>query len=122
MKTTYNKAKWVLLGMFAPELVVYTAWSQWISARELTKIVNRHLDANVCTTVGLTPFGTDQACYVVKKGPAGGKFEWSLTHSFFAQMGGFAVDTNDPGEDPYAPGSPRLFFTANGVEIGRAHV
>jgi hypothetical protein len=40
-----------------------------------------------------------------------------MTHSFFAQMGGFVIDTNDPGEDQYITESPRLHLTANGVAV-----
>jgi len=40
-----------------------------------------------------------------------------MTHSFFAQMGGFVIDTNDLGEDQYIPESPRLHLTANGVAV-----
>jgi hypothetical protein len=36
-----KKLKWIVYGIFAPELVVYTAWRQWTSARKLTLIVNR---------------------------------------------------------------------------------
>ena len=32
-----QRLKWVLMGLLAPELVVYTAWDQWISAKRLTK-------------------------------------------------------------------------------------
>ena len=39
-----TKALWVVLGMLAPELVLYTAWSQWYSARKLTARVKRTLD------------------------------------------------------------------------------
>lgn len=39
-----------------------------------------------------------------------------MTHSFFAIMGGFAVDTGD-GEDAYVVGSPRLHLTADGVVV-----
>lgn len=38
-----KKLKWVLVGMFAPEYVVYIAWRQWMSARQLQKVVNTHL-------------------------------------------------------------------------------
>jgi hypothetical protein len=31
------RARWVLLGLLAPELVVYTAWMQWESARKFAK-------------------------------------------------------------------------------------
>ncbi|KAK3366188.1 hypothetical protein B0T24DRAFT_670298 [Lasiosphaeria ovina] len=96
--TFVAKTKWVLLGMFAPELVVYTAWSQWRTARKLTGIVTTHL----------------QNQYPPEEQT---KLEWTMTHSYFAIMGGFAVETNDPGEDAYIPGSPRLHLSANGVAI-----
>jgi hypothetical protein len=40
--------------------------------------------------------------------------DWTMTHSLFAQMGGFAFDTATHGVE-YIPGSPRLYLTANGV-------
>ena len=42
-----HKFKWVIIGMFAPELVVYAAWSQWSSARKLQALVNKHFAENV---------------------------------------------------------------------------
>jgi hypothetical protein len=33
---------WVLLGLLAPELVVYTAWMQWQSARVFVEKANKH--------------------------------------------------------------------------------
>jgi hypothetical protein len=32
-----RRARWVFLGLVAPELVVYTAWRQWSSARAMTR-------------------------------------------------------------------------------------
>jgi len=63
--TTFKKVGWILVGMFAPELVVYTAWSQWVSARKLTDIVAKHFDRLVRTKtihrrVGLTPLHSIQ--------------------------------------------------------------
>ncbi|KAN0095756.1 hypothetical protein V8E51_016467 [Hyaloscypha variabilis] len=80
-----KKAKWVLIGMFAPELVVFVAWCQRQQALKLSK--------------DLQPIFEEQ----------------TLTHSFFAIMGGFAIDTNDLEEDPYIPGSPRLHLCPDGV-------
>ncbi|KAK0649662.1 hypothetical protein B0T16DRAFT_492250 [Cercophora newfieldiana] len=94
--TFSRKATWVLIGMFAPEFVVYSAWSQWRTARKLTALV--------------------------ASSPEAKDLEWSMTHSYFALMGGFVVDTADPGEDDYIANSPRLYLTANGMaalaEIG----
>jgi hypothetical protein len=38
--SAYRRTKWVLLGLLAPELVVYTAWRQWSSAREMTRKIH----------------------------------------------------------------------------------
>ena len=39
-----KKTGWVILGILAPELVLYTTWSQWYSAKKLTARVKRTLD------------------------------------------------------------------------------
>jgi len=39
-----------------------------------------------------------------------------MKHSYFAQMGGFAIDSKDPAEE-YIPGSPLVYLTANGAAI-----
>lgn len=33
--------RWIITGVYAPELVVFTAWRQWSSARILGKIVKQ---------------------------------------------------------------------------------
>jgi hypothetical protein len=38
------RTRWVLLRLLAPELVVYTAWMQWESARVFVERVNGHRD------------------------------------------------------------------------------
>ena len=34
-------ARWILAGVYVPELVVFTAWRQWSSARILSRLVQR---------------------------------------------------------------------------------
>jgi len=46
---------------------------------------------------------------------------WTMVYSFHAGMGGFAIDTNDPGTHPYIKGSPRLTVTAQGAPILAEH-
>jgi len=100
-----KKFKWVLLGMFTQEMVVYTAWSQWMSAKRLSKVVDKYNEEQVKENVNAKTV------------------EWSLTHSFFAQMGGLAIETKDPEEPAFIKNSPRMYITANGAamlaEIGR---
>jgi hypothetical protein len=35
-----HKLKWTLLALFAPEIIVYTAWRQYVSAQALSTEVN----------------------------------------------------------------------------------
>lgn len=49
---TCRYLKWSVLGIFGPELVIWAAWRQFISARTLTnfikKVVLTTRDQNVC--------------------------------------------------------------------------
>ena len=47
MQKFRGKLKWVLMGLFAPELVVYTAWAQWSEAKDMTKKLNNMLNSKV---------------------------------------------------------------------------
>jgi hypothetical protein len=79
------------MGLLAPELVVYCAWVQWSDARELSKRMRN-------------------AKYLPNH-------PWTLSHSFFAGMGGSAVDSSD-----FIPGQDLLYLTTAGaqriVELG----
>lgn len=37
---SYRYLKWSILGVFGPELVIWAAWRQYISARSLTKFIH----------------------------------------------------------------------------------
>ncbi|KAF8865240.1 hypothetical protein BDZ45DRAFT_612349 [Acephala macrosclerotiorum] len=69
-KQTLRKAKWVLIGIFAPEIVLYTALQQWLSARRLLHALNR-------------------MNYKLKNGKP------DMTYCFYAIMGGFALDVSE---------------------------
>jgi hypothetical protein len=36
-----RKAKWAVIAILAPEVVLYTAWSQWYTARDIVKRLNK---------------------------------------------------------------------------------
>lgn len=73
-KQTFRKTKWVLIGIFAPEVVLYTALQQWWSARRLLNPLNRmsHLSRSKLEN---------------------GKFD--MTYCFYATMGGFVLDVSN---------------------------
>ncbi|KAK4215436.1 hypothetical protein QBC37DRAFT_459012 [Rhypophila decipiens] len=77
----WRKTKWIIIGLFAPEIVVFVAWAQRQQAEKDPSLRRNH--------------------------------EWTTTHSWFAYMGGFAIDTTYGQEDlpgEYIPGSPRITF------------
>ncbi|EJT74765.1 hypothetical protein GGTG_08603 [Gaeumannomyces tritici R3-111a-1] len=94
-------ARWVIAGIYAPELVVFAAWRQWSSARLLQALV---VEAKA-----------------TRAGSAGP--EWTMTHSFFACTGGFAFEfpglealsTSREEQESQAP--RRLTLTARGMAL-----
>ncbi|KAK0710086.1 hypothetical protein B0T26DRAFT_861322 [Lasiosphaeria miniovina] len=84
-----RKGKWVLMGCFAPELVVFVAWCQ---RRQATRLLGQ-----------------------MREVPGDTYRLWTMTHSFYATMGGFVLNTAQEGQDPYIPGSPRLYLLPEGT-------
>jgi hypothetical protein len=91
---------WIIVGIYAPELVVFTAWRQWSSARLLGNIV-KEVDAN---EDGVTESeersdessGNDEdrdsvtsrhEILSAKQGKPNRRYEGAMTHSFFASTG-----------------------------------
>lgn len=94
--------RWILTGVYAPELVVFTAWRQWSSARILGRKVR--------TKESLSDRFKES------------RHPWTMTHAFFACTGGFAFefDKHESSKDDIdsflPPGCPqRLTLTARGV-------
>jgi hypothetical protein len=112
---TWRKTGWLIIGLLAPEMVVYTAWYQRSRAKGFRDAYNQHF--------GLTPppgklkqvyrwLFHREAKEVASAGEEGSiemravprqeqittivrreKLPWTLTQGFYAQMGGFALDT-----------------------------
>ena len=89
--------RWIITGVYAPELVVFTAWRQWCSAKILGNLVK---DLQVKHRAPL---------------PAPNNCEWTMAHSFFASTGGFAFEIEDAGR--FLPNNcpRRLTLTACGM-------
>lgn len=90
---------WVFLGVLIPELVVLSAWRQWLSARQMNKALSRILEER-----------TDR-----KHGHR--RFEWTLAHSYYASMGGFVFEQEflPQGSKNLFDAPERLTLTASGV-------
>lgn len=100
--------RWIITGIYAPELVVFAAWRQWCSAKLLHKLVTETIkDTNSIKNGSCSPLRGS---------------EWSMTHSFFACNGGFTfeLDGLDPvntGKDSEDQPPQRLTLTARGVAL-----
>ena len=106
-QTICTNILWITAGIYAPELVVFTAWRQWSSAKNLSRIISQCCQEHAYAEKAGTP-----------------RHKWTLTHSFFASTGGFAIDcapyiVDGPEEDKFLPrGTPRrLTVTAKGMEF-----
>lgn len=44
---TYKYLKWSALGIFGPELVIWAAWRQFISARALTEFIRKVAEPHI---------------------------------------------------------------------------
>ncbi|MCJ1369318.1 hypothetical protein MMC20_000528 [Loxospora ochrophaea] len=49
------------------------------------------------------------------------RIKWTMTHSFCAIMGGFAIDTNDGTGKPYISGSPQFILSVDGILLLAEH-
>ncbi|KAL7945347.1 hypothetical protein V8C42DRAFT_322874 [Trichoderma barbatum] len=91
---TYRYLKWSVLGIFGPELVIWAAWRQFISARTLIKFIKERSS-------------NDQTLQ-----------QWTMVHGFYAGMGGFVFDTTTPDMQgpPFIP-QRRLHVTPRGIQL-----
>lgn len=101
-----TQVRWIVTGVYAPELVVFIAWRQWSSAKLLGSLVNSqgHFGKHAIDVLDEGAVGPDRLSY-----------EWTMTHSFFASIGGFAFENANEAA-PFLPsGCERLTLTARGV-------
>ncbi|KAM6486902.1 hypothetical protein HDV62DRAFT_233634 [Trichoderma sp. SZMC 28011] len=90
---TYRYLKWSVLGIFGPELVIWAAWRQFISARTLTK-------------------------FIQEKSNNGRNPQWTMVHGFYAGMGGFVFDMDTPEmHGPRFIPQRRLHVTPRGIQL-----
>ncbi|KAK8102165.1 hypothetical protein PG984_015311 [Apiospora sp. TS-2023a] len=106
--------RWVIAGLYSPELVVFAAWRQWSSARILQKLVE--------DTMQRDEDGDATGSKGIDRRPKR-RFEWTMTHSFFACSGGFALELDslkqamhDIPDSEKSP-APRLTITARGMAL-----
>lgn len=119
--------RWIIAGIYAPELVVFAAWRQWSSANILGHMVAemycRAYDADQeHRTSTLSQKNPQDLCDQPQLPILGQRrHHWTKSHSFFASTGGFAIhvpaslSNSFPSLPPASSG--RLTLTARGIAL-----
>ncbi|KAL8948920.1 MAG: hypothetical protein Q9222_004924 [Ikaeria aurantiellina] len=110
-------SKWVIFGILAPELMVFVAWRQFMSAKALDGIVKdlkggaSQESADASEKCKEDPTSADE--YSLRN-------PWSPLHSFYANMGGFVFDLDEAlsrGPKAFTTKVSRLTLTPRGVAL-----
>ena len=113
------------IGLLAPELVAYVAWYQRIAVAEGLKDIQEAIGQQP----RLSWINRFWDWYYEKKAPeedgetgskrpiSGPKNEWTMTHAFYAYMGGFALDSSDTDNPILPSGREQMRLTMKGVAV-----
>jgi hypothetical protein len=113
-----RRTGWIIITLFAPEVLVLVAWSQLLAAKRVQKKVDemfRHGTAvSVCglkwRRIGADGIQTDAEANLPTL-----KNKWTMTHSFWAVMGGLAINANESERFVPSDLSPKL--TEKGINL-----
>ncbi|THY63009.1 hypothetical protein D6C97_03051 [Aureobasidium pullulans] len=109
----YRKAGWLVLGLLAPELVAWNAWEQYRKASRITQKVYQtyprtptstwyrrawqYLTQALSFRIPLDPVIDQEMSLESASSPPLRRHCWTLTHGFYAAMGGFAIQAENLG-------------------------
>ncbi|KAG8425381.1 hypothetical protein J3458_002086 [Metarhizium acridum] len=118
----WTNLRWIVAGIYSPELVVFAAWRQWCSARMLNAHIEslmqnrKHQKQQSAATQNQQGDKLDGHTYPTAS--------WSMAHSFFSCAGGFAFElntltgalvTDSDTTDGESAEPTRLTLTARGI-------
>ncbi|KAL9599873.1 MAG: hypothetical protein Q9219_003567 [cf. Caloplaca sp. 3 TL-2023] len=115
IRSWVETTKWVFFGVLAPELMVFVAWRQFMSARALDRIVK---DLKGRSSEGQQDLKDKEGAATDDEYSL--KNQWSRLHSFYSNMGGFAFDLDEVlprDDDTFTTKVPRLTLTPRGVAL-----
>ncbi|KAF6823200.1 hypothetical protein CMUS01_10802 [Colletotrichum musicola] len=99
-----ERIKWVLYGIFAPEIVVATAAAQYIVARWLKREIEKDASHRRGSSGDDKGTGDDHLS----------RHTWDMTQCFYAVMGGFVIDRPAYGHEA---GVERVTITPEGIRL-----
>ncbi|KAM5385658.1 hypothetical protein ACJZ2D_000857 [Fusarium nematophilum] len=106
----WRKLKWVVVAIFAPELVLYAAYVQWHVARGMCKALNEHAKRHKFTGNGFVDEEEPPSEQVKAKHQKQRFRKFSLLYGYYVVMGGLVMNVRDLHDD-YS----RLTVTPEGV-------
>ena len=129
-----RKSRWLVLGLVAPEMVVYVAWRQRREARRLLKEVRKYIGqceprskfgrmvdyfrpmfGGKHFRAALNANSVASSPTTMSAADALPRPQWTMAHGFYVVMGGFAMDSSDASE-PFLPeGKTRAALTTEGL-------
>ncbi|CCD43461.1 hypothetical protein BofuT4_P011370.1 [Botrytis cinerea T4] len=113
--------RWGVVGIFAPELVVFAAWRQYNSATALKALVQDRIAEAVtpCPSEQPSTKSSDLASKSTRIEVHDAISPWTTVHGFYAGMGGFVFDFENSEDEasPFIPEYQRLTLTARGVSL-----
>lgn len=148
-RQTLRRIFWLLMGLFAPEIVPWTAFEQRKEAKDLSRHVKSCLGEMSTPSLmntapvwarkiyrrpkadlesGIRPASetghttTESVEEATDKGilRKERRHKWTMTHSFYVLMGGFAFDADAFGRDMLPGGRKRVTLTTRGIcELAR---
>ncbi|MCJ1405308.1 hypothetical protein MMC11_008535 [Xylographa trunciseda] len=127
----WRKAGWLLIGLLAPELVLYVALEQRRAALRLTKEMlaifeqtpeqrwwNRTRCLKRRKKIPQGPQGLEDG---PEGKPQARQHQWTHIHSFYFIMGGFAFDTSQANPNFLPNGRSRLTLNVEGLKYIAKH-
>ncbi|KAF2114622.1 hypothetical protein BDV96DRAFT_647318 [Lophiotrema nucula] len=134
-RQVWRKLGWLVVGLFAPEFVAWTAFDQRRRARKALLCAQKALRQDAPPSKlkrflrtlfrrpnpkevphpGIAELqGSDVECLVTAKEKL---HPWSMVHGFYIIMGGIAADTNGTDENFLANDEGRMTLTEEGFEL-----
>ena len=116
---------WPGIGLFAPELVAYMAWYQRIVVAKGFKDIQRVIGQQTCGS-WINRFwdwfhrqnAPNEDRETESETPISeAKNKWTMTHAFYAYMGGFALDSSGTNNPILPSGHDQMRLTLKGVVV-----
>lgn len=115
----WRKLYWLGVGLFAPEMVAYTAWYQRVAAakglEDIKKAMGQRSRVSWWKKCSVWFHANKGAELPTPSSPC--QNEWTMAHAFYAYMGGFALDSTGVNKPILPPGKERLRLTLKGVAV-----